>query len=331
MRKRLERRINTRICSITKFHEKSDSMNDIWAESIIRATATVVAGIVVGALVKLRVHASKEEELFTNGPINILRKILFALALLAIFFAYILLVTSIPVNKIPIIYITISNLFFNWYTFSIVLILSILLLVVRTVFIKFVRKAYLKYSKLRRLMLNTFSLVPILLFLIYSLYAGFLINGLILESENIKASKIDNTFLAFLKFSLIEESIQRYLIVIIGIYTVIIFLLFRFMLFTIREKVTANIKLKDGTELFDKFILNYNLDNSILISNSEKRDGEGKILIPKANIAYINFQSIIYIFNQQNPGSGIVDPRYYDKSEETKLKEEFISKISKSL
>ncbi|WP_018883743.1 hypothetical protein [Paenibacillus massiliensis] len=306
-------------------------MNDIWAESIIRATATVVAGIVVGALVKLRVHASKEEELFTNGPINILRKILFALALLAIFFAYILLVTSIPVNKIPIIYITISNLFFNWYTFSIVLILSILLLVVRTVFIKFVRKAYLKYSKLRRLMLNTFSLVPILLFLIYSLYAGFLINGLILESENIKASKIDNTFLAFLKFSLIEESIQRYLIVIIGIYTVIIFLLFRFMLFTIREKVTANIKLKDGTELFDKFILNYNLDNSILISNSEKRDGEGKILIPKANIAYINFQSIIYIFNQQNPGSGIVDPRYYDKSEETKLKEEFISKISKSL
>jgi hypothetical protein len=65
------------------------------------------------------------------------------------------------------------------------------------------------------------------------------------------------------------------------------------------EKISINIYLKNGLVLEDKYIINHNLDNSILIADSFKKTDRNKRLIPKANIDSILFNRVDYSFGEK--------------------------------
>lgn len=306
-------------------------MNGVVTESFIRAVITVGVPLVLGAFLRLRIYASKEEQIFTSKPTNTLRNIILMIFLVLFFLIYSLFATNMKINSVSKLYLFFWNLFFNWFTFGFVLAVSIMLILVRTVLKKLTRKLLFKSDKRRRVILGVLLFSPGVLIFVYSFYSGFLINELVAESKEIIALKVSNTLAGIIHFNKIEAPINYFIMFLVCMYVLIIPMIFGFLIFVIKEKITAQIVLKGGTVLHNKFILNYNLDNSILISDWEGRLGGDKMLIPKSNIEYIKFERTVYILDQQSPESGIVDPRYFDKSEEAKLKEKFLSGISKFL
>lgn len=88
------------------------------------------------------------------------------------------------------------------------------------------------------------------------------------------------------------------------------------------EKVSINITLKGGLLLEEKYIINHNLDNSILIADTFKRSDRSKMLIPKANIETITFNRVDYSFGEKRAKSKL-------EFKETEMKSEFDELVKK--
>lgn len=66
------------------------------------------------------------------------------------------------------------------------------------------------------------------------------------------------------------------------------------------SKVTATITLSTGEKSENKYILRPSVDGNILIGNEATiHESSKKIMLPKQNILYIEFEKINYFFGQE--------------------------------
>ncbi|WP_342410203.1 hypothetical protein [Paenibacillus sp. FSL R10-2778] len=98
----------------------------------------------------------------------------------------------------------------------------------------------------------------------------------------------------------VNKPIYHVILFVISVgYSLLLLLMRTFYRAIYFEKVSINITLKSGLMLEGKYIINHNLDNSILIADSFKRSDRSKMLIPKANIETITFNRVDYSFGEK--------------------------------
>jgi hypothetical protein len=300
-------------------------MKDVFSELLIKIGIPILLAIIF-AIARLKLGASKEEQIFTNSSMNLLRKFLIAILAFVISSLYFGSITSFNLqegkNKF---HIFSESSLFNVYTAIFTLILFTTMLLVMTLLKNRIRNLIFNLSIIKRATaLSILLLIPFISTLLCSLYYGFSINEVVAYSNILKPLNLDNTFFALLHFNKIVEPNNIIIVILSCLYALTLWLHWIFLLFISKQKVTAYIVLKDGTELKDKYIINYNLDNSVLISSWEGSFGEDKILIPKANIQYIKFNRIGYMFNHLST-SRILDPKNITDKEFEELKKKLFT------
>ncbi|WP_212977781.1 hypothetical protein [Paenibacillus azoreducens] len=145
--------------------------------------------------------------------------------------------------------------------------------------------------------------------ILLSLYFATAINFILKDINSIYKINAIRTYDVIWYFNKIKNYHFFYvLIIIISIYSFLIFLVRLFFSIIYFEKISVSIYLKDGTVFEDKFIINHNIDGGIIIGDSYLKKAENKKLIPKSNILYISFNKVDYSFGKRNEKSKIIIP-----------------------
>ncbi|MEC0226818.1 hypothetical protein [Paenibacillus alba] len=239
----------------------------------------------------------KEEELFISSSIKTFRRITLHIFFTIFATGYFIVITDINKTEgssnIP------MDIAFRWW--SSILFFALLLFLLLIVLIKNFRNSY--FDKLSVAMKNNkkfalFLFLTLLLsmigyFILLSMMYGVLINSFVIEIGD--THKVDVTTSTTMLTILPYEGYKELGAIILSlsiIYYLFLIPLIRVIGLMSSSKLTATIKMKNGTIYHDKYIINGDIDGFILIADENNTSAIGKQMIQRIEIDEIRFTTI---------------------------------------
>ncbi|RAV17824.1 hypothetical protein [Paenibacillus contaminans] len=298
-----------------------------WVFSGIGATAIAIGIPIITAAISfmlknLRFFMSEEEKLHTNGTTRAFR--ILTLSIFSVLFTglYFCILTNNDIQSFSLFpYI---EIFFK-SSISLPFGVSIFIVVLIVAFVPRIKNRIAiideRSSSKNQSLLTSLFLLMVLYILFFSLAFGYFINA-ILSDANLRFSiNQENSLLVLLQLSKIPISYKFILFSLSLIYLMLFLPLRKFWYFLSHSKVQVNILLMDGTLYSSKYLLNSDLDNCILIGDSDNLFTPDKILIPKNNIKQTSFNSVHYRFGRRIPiSTNITLPEQFNSDEKRILK-----------
>lgn len=266
---------------------------------------TLIISVFTGSFIlanPFRILISAEELKFMSSWSRIIRHVYFAVIITIFCSFYSIIVTSIDKDyvhswphKVVVNYITV---------YYYLLICSILLVIVILANQKWIQTRirdwiYYKNEKKRKLisyivMCTLITLYCVLFFVLY----GLIINETLISGNQMgvqyKASSelIMNIYL--------YDNKNLFLIVFFTMLNYILFYpVIRIIKFYYRSEIIVDVYCNDGNNFVEKYLVNTNVDGSVLISDSNNIFDSKKYLVPKDNISFIKFNTQHFIFSKQ--------------------------------
>ncbi len=132
----------------------------------------------------------------------------------------------------------------------------------------------------------------------FSVMYGFFTNEILVRA-NTAGIDYSYSFLLLFQIDQLNHSILAEILPVTFFYCMAILPIRKLSKFLGRSEVIINIVLKSGKSFEKKYLLNSNVDDGVLISDSLDMFDQNKYLIPKENIEYIGFDTTYYSFNEE--------------------------------
>lgn len=149
---------------------------------------------------------------------------------------------------------------------------------------------------------SVFIIATVVFILIYSLFF-IMFYGVLVNESLIRANKeeieFSHSFFLLFKIHLLDNSIIGELLALTILYYMALYPISKVSKFLGRSEVIVNIYLKSGKCFEGKYLLNANVDDGVLICDSNNMFDQNKHLIPKANIDYISFKRTYYSLGKE--------------------------------
>lgn len=268
----------------------------------------IIGVTLIGAVASSLRTISEEEKQYLPSFNRGFRRVVLWFLFTTLILIYFLLMFSVTIaGKSSIVTKTISFLFLNRYSpwIAVLLFVSFLITVCWQRFKLFIRSLLQKDREKGKYRVVYSLLFVSLLFAFFMTGYSVLFIQMILAGINkdFSLGLHESREVIFYLYT-INKPIYHFIILFVCVGYSLLMLLMRAVYRTIYfEKVSINIYLKNGLILEDKYIINHNLDNSILIADSFKRTDRNKRLIPKANIDSILFNRVDYSFGERRATS----------------------------
>lgn len=277
-------------------------------DALIKASVGIIGVALVGAITSSLRTISEEEKqylpFFSRGFRNVFLWFLLTTAVII----YCLMLFYVNINGespflTKVLIFLLRNNVSPWITLFLI---TIFLVTIVSQRVKFLIKSLLeKDRQKRKYSVITFLLLVSALFTFFITgYCVFFIQVAFVDINSEFSLGVHDTREVLLHFQKVTRlDYYIFLLAIFIMYSLLLLLMRVFYRSIYFEKVSINIYLKSGIVLKEKFIINHNLDNSILIADSFKRTDKNKKLIPKANIEYIEFNRIDFSFGEKRTKS----------------------------
>ncbi|WP_408895306.1 hypothetical protein [Paenibacillus taichungensis] len=298
-------------------------------DGLIKASVGVIGVALVGAITSSLRTISEEEKQYLPFFSRGFRSVFLWFFLTTTALIYCLMFFTVNLNEespflTKALIFLLKNNVSPWITLFLIIIFIVTIISQR---VKFLVKSFLEKDREKR----KYSVVTSL-FLVSSLftffvtgYCVFFIQVVFVDINREFSLGVNDTREVLLQLEKVNQIIYHIILLIICIIYSLLLLLMRIFYRAIYfEKVSINIHLKNGVVLEGKFIINHNLDNSILIADSFRRTDRNKKLIPKANIEYIEFNRVDFSFGEKRTKSKLA----YKEEEFDNLVKEWRSNLN---
>jgi hypothetical protein len=244
-----------------------------------------------------RFFISQEETLFMSSSSRTFRKIYLSLIVIlgsSIYFSFLTNFNLKDSNKFaPIKYLLPVLLSPITIYSSIILLLIFFVLafskIVRTKMFNFINTKEKESSKRLLSLILIFSIIYYLF--ICSLYNGIIINTSLEQLDKNLLLNNDNSLLVLLDFPKINKEYYFDILFPLFLYALVFYPAKRVFTFIMTSKTLVNVTLMNGIVYEHKFLLNPNIDDCLLICDSENMYDPNKTMIPRSNIQEIKFKT----------------------------------------
>lgn len=271
----------------------------------------------------------KEEELFTNASLKMLRNIVIYSLFYFFSTVYFTLLTEIDFSKSNKPSNIIFNLIFDWWSFITIIAIGIIFITlivskyIKNIFFKSIHNVKNMKPIFGYLYIGFILFVIFLYFILVSLYYGIFINifiSIVCDSyDNITEKVTTKMFL-----DLPTPGKQRLFwitICLTGLYGLFLTPIIKFYKSISSSTLKATIVMNSGKVYRDKYILHTDLDGFLLIADEANKDYYTKQMIPKNGITEITFSTLFKTFGKEHRlPTSITLPEKFNDEEKYLLK-----------
>lgn len=287
--------------------------------SVIQWVFSGIGIFILGGIIKAVflphpiIKITKEEEAFLNNYLRLGRKFLIEIFLMIAITSYTIIITELNLlehkitSNFP--FITSSIPITVIYFIESTLIIGIMFIfslrihkIKHLIFRKFYESRHKKRGHIYFFMLSTFFIVY---FLIIVINYGLSINiFLAILNTSYSLEQVSSIHVLFKIISLPKPVYIAFVLYFVSSYMIFRLLLANILWFfkqMSNTKILTTITLTNGEKLLDKYILRPSVDGNILIGDKPSLTEDcKKIMLPKQNIMYIEFNRINIIFEREN-------------------------------
>lgn len=185
---------------------------------------------------------------------------------------------------------------YNYFLICFVLLVIILLVNLKWIQKKIRNWIYYKNEKNRTLISYFIMCTLIMLYCLFFLVLyGLIVNETLISGNHMGIPYAKSSEL-ITKVHLYEKNILFRLLFFTALNYLLFYPVIKLIKFFYRSEIIVDVYCKDGNNFMEKYLVNTNVDGSLLMSESSNIFDSQKYLVPKDNISFIEFNTHYYIF-----------------------------------